>query len=464
MRLSPLLLVACLACDTSDSGDVATTPAKPTTSVPADLVANTWQVRMAVDAARAPYEGRQSWVAYFQGQRVAAIAAMASESDATGLARLHAEYAGMYRQAALIAAHSTVQVYGVDAQPTDPAETSYLLGVAGALLGDASWRGKLGAAGASAVKDVAARDAAWKKWADAGAAWPPDEVAAGSPGVPTSTKPGETPDAGTVPHYLLPELGEGGLEVKAGDPGTLWALARWHEKMAEQASPNDAASVSILVDPWRLYGEKTAAPATVAYPDTFLFMSSTTSAGDAAFFADLAREGVSAVDKHAGDAAKPGDSAYAVLVKHCTRDEAGARKLSVDCALDEAAALGQAIEEGMAKAAGKEDSFHRAFADYARVGALRAADRAAFAYGDTDAGGRLRINTLDRATGATHTRDPLFLLSVAAWDAGNRNSVRAEELVHGLLTEVPGLEAARLPLDALHIRLSRNAAPGRPMH
>jgi hypothetical protein len=116
----------------------------------------------------------------------------------------------------------------------------------------------------------------------------------------------------------------------------------------------------------------------------------------------------------------------------------------------------------MAGAAGQEASFHRAFADYARVGLLRAGDRLAFKLGDTDAGGRLRINALDRTSGST--LDPLFLLSVAAWDAGNRNSVRAEELVHGQLTEVPGLEAARLPLDALHIRLSRNAVAGPPMH
>jgi hypothetical protein len=147
-----------------------------------------------------------------------------------------------------------------------------------------------------------------------------------------------------------------------------------------------------------------------------------------------------------------------VVIAACVKEQ----KLDVDCILEGSTALGGAIESAMAQAAGKEDSFHRPFAEFARAGVLRAADRAAWKMNDSDAGGRIRLLALDRTTNGA--RDPLFLLSVAAWDAGNRNSVRAEELVHGLLTEVPGLEAARLPLDALHIRLSRNAAPGRPMH
>jgi hypothetical protein len=96
------------------------------------------------------------------------------------------------------------------------------------------------------------------------------------------------------------------------------------------------------------------------------------------------------------------------------------------------------------------------------VGLLRVAAHAALAAGDKDTAGRLRINALDRSNG--RMAEPTFVLSIAAWDAGNRNTVRAEELVHSLISEVPGLEAARLPLDALHIRVSRNSAPGRPMH
>ncbi len=456
---SALALPAC----SGPSADLQTPLPPRVSTVSPDLVAQTWQVRLATDAARAPFENRPGWVAWFAGKRAEALQAFAAENDPLALARAHAEYAAMYRQAAMLAAHATSQVYGADAQVTDPAETSYLLGVSGALLGDQAGRSKLGLSAASTVPALVAQDRAWKDWRDAGSVWPPDAPAAGSPGASTAVASGQTPGAGALPHYLLPERADPAqpgtpLRVDAADPGTLWALARGHEAAAIAAAGENAAAVHILLDPWRLPAEpKTVvAPATaatpVAIPDTFLFMSFASSAGDLVFLSDLARDGVAAVATHQLD------SPYAAIVSTCTKDAV----LSVDCVLDESAALGQAIEAGMVAAAGKEDSFFRYFADFARTGALRAADRAAETMGDREASGRLRLSALDRTTG--NARDPLFLLSVAAWDAGNRNSVRAEELVHGLLTEVPGLEAARLPLDALHIRLSRTAAPGLPMH
>lgn len=407
---------------------------------------------MAVDAVRAPFEGRGSWMAWFGGKRAEALSAFASESDAVGLARAHAEYAAMYRQAALLAANATMQVYGADAQPTDPAEVSYLLGVSGALLGDATLRGRLGSAGGTKVTTLASQDAAWKSWADAGAAWPPDAPAASSPGAPVDPVPGQLPNAGPVPTWQLPEVGVDTL-VDASDPGAMWALARYHEAAARASSAADDAAITLWIDPWRLPSEpRAAASGPVALSDTFLFMSPYATAGDAQFLSDLERDGTAAIAAHASD------SPYAVIIAACTKDQ----KIEVDCVLDGSAALGTAIEGAMAQAAGKEDSFHRPFAEFARAGLLRVADRVAWKMNDSDAGGRIRLLAYDRT--ANGARDPLFLLSVAAWDAGNRNSVRAEELVHGLLTEVPGLEAARLPLDALHIRLSRNAAPGRPMH
>jgi hypothetical protein len=454
LRRLILLTLGVAACSGASS-DVDTTPAKAGSAVPADLIAQTWQVRLAVDSARAPFEGRAGWVAWFQGKRAESLQAFVADADGAAQARLHAEYAAIYRQAALLAANSTAQVYGADAQPTDPAETSYLLGVSGAMLGDATLMAKLGAASGSKVVGLAERDAGWKAWAAAGAAWPPDALAAAAPNAPTAPTAGKTPDAGAIPHYVLPEQGEA-TTVDAADIGTLWALSRWHEGAAIAAAPEAEPAIRAWIDPWRLPPEVATQPdrsgAAVAIPDTFLFMSAMTTPGDVLFFSDLERDGASAVAAHASD------SPYAVIVARCT--EAG--KVSVDCVLDEAAALGAAIEDAMAVAAGKEDGFHRPFADFARVGVLRAADRTAWMLEDREGSGRLRINALDRTIGPA--RDPVFLLSVAAWDAGNRNSVRAEELVHGLLTEVPGLEAARLPLDALHIRLSRNAAPGRPMH
>ena len=77
--------------------------------------------------------------------------------------------------------------------------------------------------------------------------------------------------------------------------------------------------------------------------------------------------------------------------------------------------------------------------------------------------GILRINSLELSEGPG-VFDPLFSVSVAAWDVGNRNPLRAQEILHRLSGEYPALGAARYPLDAMHIRLSRNAAPAIPVH
>lgn len=436
-----LAVLPALSGCTSSNGPAAPAEEAPAGSaVPAELIAQTWQVRMANAQARSVFEGRPSWVAYFQGKRNEALQNMAGESDAAGLARMHAEYAAMYRQAALIAANATIQVYGADAEPTDPVEVSYLLGVSGLLLKNADYAAKLSGSAVPAAK-------AWSDWAAAGAVWPPD-LAANVAGIQGA--PGSVPGADIVlSSYKL--QGEDGA-VEAGDPAALVALSRWHEAAALAADAASVDAVARLIDPWRLPTEVYAPQGPTPSSDTFLFMSVNTSAGDAAFYSDLARNGVAAVDAHAGD------SVYAAVVKGCTKDG----KIVVDCVLDESAAVGKAIEAGMEKSAGSVDSFHRLFADFARVGILRAADRAALTTGDTDTSGRLRINALDHTVG--NATDPLFLLSVAAWDAGNRNTTRAEEIVHNQLEQVPGLHVARAPLDALHVRLARNTAPGLPMH
>ncbi len=395
---------------------------------------------MAKAEARAAFEGRPSWVAYFQGRRNEALQNIAGESDPAGLARMHAEYAVMYRQGALIAANATMQVYGADAEPSDPAEVAYLLGVSGLLSKNVDYAAKLGSSASPTAK-------AWADWAAAGAIWPPD-AAIKLAGVTGS--PGQLPgaDIALLPYALQGEEGK----VEAGDPGALVALSRWHEAAALGADAASVDAVARLLDPWRLPAESFAPQGSTPSSDTFLFMSAYTSAGDTAFLSDLARNGVAAVDTHSTS------SVYAAALKGCTTDG----KIVIDCVLDESAAVGKAITADMERAGGSVESFHRLFADFARVGMLRAADRAAWATGDTDTSGRLRINALDRTVG--NATDPVFLLFVAAWDAGNRNTTRAEEIVHNQLEQVPGLHVARAPLDALHVRLARNTAPGLPMH
>ncbi|MFN7135652.1 MAG: hypothetical protein ACK4N5_26505, partial [Myxococcales bacterium] len=97
----PLVLAAC----SGGGADVATPTPSSQSAVPPELLSTTWQVRLAPDAARAPFEGRDSWVAYFQGKRSEPLAGFANEKDGAAVARAHAEYAAIYRQAALMAAN-----------------------------------------------------------------------------------------------------------------------------------------------------------------------------------------------------------------------------------------------------------------------------------------------------------------------------------------------------------------------
>jgi hypothetical protein len=116
----------------------------------------------------------------------------------------------------------------------------------------------------------------------------------------------------------------------------------------------------------------------------------------------------------------------------------------------------------MMTASGSAQPFHPGFAQMGEVAVLRAGMIVADANDQYRDAGILRINALERSDGAS--RDPVFLISTAAWDAGNRSPLRAQEIVHGLVARYPFIRAARYPLDALHIRLGRTAAPTTAVH
>ena len=84
------------------------------------------------------------------------------------------------------------------------------------------------------------------------------------------------------------------------------------------------------------------------------------------------------------------------------------------------------------------------------------------AAGDRDLGARLMIEAINLSSGPSG--DPLFLLKTAAWDASVRNTLRAQQTLHGQVNRLPGLDAARRSLDALAVRVSRDAGPAVPLH
>ena len=370
------LIFALLAACTGDDGPVVIAPVV-TASVPPEIVAASWQVRMAKADVRAPFEGRPSWVAWYETRRPDALAALASESDPAGLARAHTEYAAIYRQSALLAANAILQVYGADIQPSDPAETAYLLGVSGVLMKRPEYAERLGQSGSSAVAEIVRRDAAWQAWATA---------PVGLPDEPAGTtlvqgRPGELPVGGFAPMDLA-LVGEPGV-VSAGDPGDLFALARWHEARAREADPASAAVIDQFLNPFRLPLEARVPDGDALASDTWLFMSAYTSAADM-FFSSLVAQG-----NVPGAEALAGRSAYAAIATGCSTSG----KVDVDCVIEQSAILGSAIETAMAaQTGGAADGFHRPFSNYARAGVLRAVDLYARARGEDEASGILRIN------------------------------------------------------------------------
>ena len=116
----------------------------------------------------------------------------------------------------------------------------------------------------------------------------------------------------------------------------------------------------------------------------------------------------------------------------------------------------------MADIGGGEQGFHRPFALRARVAVLLAGMIVADANDQYRDAGILRLNALERMEGIGI--DPVFALSVAAWDAGNRNPLRPEDILHQFGATYPALVAAKAPLEALHLRRSRNATPTTPVH
>lgn len=418
------------------------------TAIPAALVEKTWQARMADATARAPFESHPGWGAFFQHNYDQALPAFAADpGDGVALARAHLEHAALYRQAARLAASALATVYGVDRQPEDPAEVDYLVGASRALLGDvAGAKQALGALPAGT--SVAGGAAAWRGWLDAGGAWPPDAALSGFPGQPGEIALGTAPGVGELPHYRFALKVEGGGELRAADPTSLYLLSRWHEAAAREAAPAEDAAISQLLGVWRLPAEPAPSVELLPLSDAWLFLSPLTAPEDAAFLAAASARGVPAVADWAGR------SPLAAAVAPAIVDGA----VSPDRMLDQAAWLGQQIEEAMkARSGGTAEAFHRGFADLARAGALRAAMVVAEASGQTRDAGILRVNALDRSVETA--ADPVFFMSVAAWDAGNKNAIRAQDLLHGLSSRFPAVEAARLPLDAMGIRLGRNAAP-----
>ncbi len=447
------LLGGCSGDEGEGEGTVPTADSTSAEAIPADLTAQSWQVRMAADPVRAPFEADSGWGLVFQRDLSGALGSFAPDAhEGRARARVHLAYAAIYRQAALMGAHATVETYEVAAQETDPDEFQHLVGVSKALLGDCQ-----GAAaslsGHSPASDAPYADAhsAWSAWADGGCVWAPEAAAGLRAGLPDPAA-GTAPPLAEVQHYAFAERTEEAREVSASDPSALLALSLWHESLAHEAAPSDVAVMEQVLTPWRLPSEPGASAELQEVDDSWLFAGFALAPADLAFVTQAREDGVAAIDVWKDR------SPQAAALDDAVVDG----ELEPERVLDQAAAVGKQVKAAMIATAGSEQGYMLPFADLARIGTMRTAMVVAAATGQERDSGVIRLNIVDQADGPT--ADPVFSMATSAWDAGNRNPLRAQDAVHRLIRTFPSVAAARTPLDALHLRLSRTAAPATAAH
>jgi hypothetical protein len=130
--------------------------------------------------------------------------------------------------------------------------------------------------------------------------------------------------------------------------------------------------------------------------------------------------------------------------------------IQTEKALDVAVVLRKEILHAMERKSGKVESFYRRYANIVITGALRNLALVAQRAGDQESSGKLRINAMDMSEDAAAT--PEGLISLAAWDAGNRYPARGLEIIHHQVKRYPSLEAARYGLDVFAVRVGRERA------
>ncbi len=435
-----LLLAWLMGCGAgTPTGDVQVA-APAIAPFPEERLAAAWPLQYAKEADLAAVSG-EGWTQLANRHDLAASVKAQAAAGGLPLARGHIEAAALFRQAALLEGNSLIETFATTPEPTDPVGVAHLLTVAYALNGKwaeaRQWSAKL-----DGVDDpTQAWHGPWKTWLASGdtPAWPPDLSAL--PGALEAPAAGAWPEVGELPHYRLPEVG-GTAVREMGDPGALVALALWHEAAAVAAAPDHAAALHAYVAPYRLPAEPMDAPSPA--PMELMFASELLVPDDASFLADLRAKGLPAVEEWRD---------RSLLAELAIRSRGPSGKIDPLVAADQIGALRDAIVAGGATRAGGAMNWHRTFADIATVGATRNLALVADAEGDRETAGRLRIAAMERST--KETANPSGLMALAAWDAGNRYPMRAQEILHAHLSRFPALEVARYGLDVLALRVSR---------
>ncbi len=456
--LGALLGVVATAACSDGSEPEASTPKETVSVASAELLDQSWPVRMSNDATRQPFEQHAGWGALFQRDLPGALRAFQAEpGDGRALARIHSDLSAVYGEAVWMGAQATRHVYGDDRQDTDPKEADYLFGVARALAGDCKEASEALAKLSPPPEPLKAHHAFWAAWAssDTCPAPPSFDALAALPGAPGAVEAGTDPELPPLPNYTFAEQSDEQRDVESGELTHLFTLSLAHRQAALAAAPEaDRPLIEARLSPWQLpiLASKDAPQPVDSVDDSWLFLEFALVGADLFFLDAAGRDGLSAVESWKDRSILAQALAPAVTPEG----------LSVETVIDRAAELRIQLKEKMVEVSGTPMPFQPGFAQMAEVAVLRAGMVVADANDQYRDAGILRINAFERSDGPG--RDPTFLLSTAAWDAGNRSPLRAQEIVHGLVSRYPSIRTARYPLDALHIRLGRTAAPSTAVH
>lgn len=410
-------------------------------SVDAALLARSWPMSFADEASLAPFAAQSGWVELVMKRDLKAAVEQLGPLGGLPEARAHAEAALMYRMAALVAAQSYLQTFGESPQDSDPDGKAHLLMVSAVLVGDLEKARAYKAQVPATKGPCASWSAPWQAWLGGEAVWPPDLSA-----LPLTFPPqqaGVWPELPEGPSYSLHEKGDTNSEIAVGDPGALLALALWHEGVAKQAAAGHEAELALMLARYRLPVEPPVA-FTEGLSTEFLFGSDFGTPEDGAFMgAVTGAEGAAAVDSYK-------DRSLIAAVAAASRVDG---LVNPERALDVVGDVRDRLKVDLEIKAGSQQPSHRVFIRILTVGLIRQLALVAAVEGQEKVGGILRINAMERSE--DEARCVVGLLSLAAWDAGNRYPMRGSDIIHSHSRRYPSLEVARFALDSLAIRVGR---------
>jgi hypothetical protein len=456
-RLVGLALVSLMGCS-GETVEEAKPADQAEVGMADDVVDQSWVVQLSTTESLGPFLGDPGWATYVMKRQYRTAVQQFGSKGGQPLARVHEDIASLYRQAAILAANSLVETFEKTPAPEDPLGVAHLLSVSHIILGDLEAAKKASEKMNALSEDPSASwHAPWKTWLDAGGTWPPDLSTL--PVEVMVVTPGQWPGAGDLPHYQLPEQTPDARMRDIGDPGVLVALALWHSAAARAAAPGIAKELDTYSARYRMPAEGMVTEP-VSLPIEFLFGSDFGFAGDAAFLTDT----LNVTSKVDVDKWSAEGSGLANMVAGSSESAQFDALLFADAAANY---RDKVVERATVKTGGSIEGFHRTFAGMARIGSLRTAAEYAEALGDRETSGKLRILAME-AEGSMETRNkdyvgsPLGMLSLAAWDAGNRYPTRALDILHNLVRRYESLETARFALDALALRVSREGVGENP--